>query len=388
MPASSRSARSATLNRRRFVALAAGGGVLAAGGCGRRSAPKPTAIAVASPGAGTPVPVVAGFEDPRRWAGRRVRVGAWGGEVQDALRAAVWQPFAAATGAEVVEVATDYAQLAASLDAGAPYADALVADAVWAHGALDGGQVQALAAETIAAAPRRPIAPSDHALPAYAYALVGAYRWDHLAAGPPQSWAEWWDGVRYPEPRALFKGALGTFEFALLADGVEPTSLYPLDNDRAIESLRRISGKIVDRWWESGQRPVGWLASERAQLVSAWHHRVVAGMDDGQPIDVVWNEGLLVADRWVIPAGAENADVANDLLRYAVSAPIQAALAGQVPLGPIAPEAFETLADEVAVRLPTAPDNLSRLVHQDVAWWATNGLEAEQRFNGWLLGVP
>ena len=376
-----------TLNRRRFLGVGAGGLVLTVAGCGGDSDPTPTAVGMASPGAGTPTVTVPGFDDPRRWAGRSVRVGAWGAEVQDALRAAVFRPFAAATGAEVIEEITDYARLRASLDDGAVYADALVVDSVWAATAPAEGWIQALAADSRPAGISTVLGGTEHSLPAYAYAMVSAYRWDHLTSGPPTDWVAWWDTTRFPEPRALAKGAFGTFEFALLADGLTPDSLYPLDSQRAIDSLRRISGKIVERWWESGLRPVSWLASERVELTSAWHYRVLAGMDDGRPIDLQWNQGLLIVDEWVVPTGAANADVASDFLRFATSAEAQAAMARLVPLGPVHPGAFDLLGAEEAARLPTAPANIRKLIPQDVAWWAKNGLDAEQTFNAWLLGT-
>ncbi len=374
-----------SLSRRRILRAGAGATLLAAAGCGPGDDPSPPP----APAPGTPVGPVPGFDDPRRWAGRTLRVGAWGGEVQTALREALWSPFAAATGCAIEEVTTDYGELSAAVAAGRRYADVLVVDAVWSETAPTRGYVQPLALDQIAPEAAAAFGGGEAALPAFAYALVSAYRRDAIAAdAPPASWAEWWDAARFPGPRALARDPFGTFEFALLADGVAPDRLYPLDGARAIERLKAISGRIVERWWDSGLEPVSWLGSERADLASSWHYRVIAGQRDGLAVDLVWNQGLVVADRWVVPVGAGEPEVAVDFVRYASTPQAQAELARRVPLGPVNPRAFALLDPIVAATLPTAPANLPQLVRPDVAWWAANEGEAVRRFNAWLLGTP
>jgi putative spermidine/putrescine transport system substrate-binding protein len=375
--------------RRRFVGFGAIGAITLAAGCGPfgdDDDPAPTSVATPDALA-TPTGFIPGYEDPTRWAGRVLRVAAWGGEVQDALRSTAWAPFGRATGCTIQELTTDYSQLRASVSTDEPYADALVVDAEFAANALVSGVGQLLPSGFDAGNDLVPGTPQS--VPAYAYAMVSSFRRDAVAdlPAPPASWAEWWDATAFPGSRTLFKGPLGTFEFALLSDGVPPDQLYPLDGPRAIERLRQISGQIVDRWWESGLQPVSWLSRGRADFGSAWHYRVLAGQNDGQPVELVWNEGLLLSDHWLVPPGATNADVALDFLRYATAPEIQAALAATVGLGPVASAALDRLDPLVAPTLPTHPDNLPLLVPQDVAWWAAHRGEAEEQFNSWLLGV-
>lgn len=372
------------LSRRRLLGVGAAGLTLLAAACGDDDGPSSTPTPALAP-AGTPVGIIPGYEDPARWSGRTLRVAAWGGEVQEALRLMVWDPFARATGCAIQEQTTDYAYLRSGIDEGTVYADALVVDAEFAATAFEQGLAGPIPSETaVDVLPR-----AEHSVPAYAYAMVSAFRRDAVdpPTMPPESWAEWWDPGRYPGPRTLFKGAFGSFEFALLADGVERDALYPLDSDRAIASLRTISGRIIDRWWESGLQPVSWLNSRRAEFASAWHYRVIAGQDEGQPVELVWNQGLLVADHWITPPGAENADVAADFIAYASRAEVQAGLARLIALGPVTSGAFDLLDPLELETLPTAPDNLAALVPQDVAWWVANRGAAEERFNSWLLGV-
>lgn len=382
-----RDPRSRPISRRALLGAGAGGvGLLA--GCVRSDDERPSEPLIIGPVA-TPIANVPEFNDPTRWKGRTVRVGAWGGEVQTVLRDVVWGPFGAATGATIAEVTTDYGELQRSIQGGEAYADALIVDPIWAVTALREGLVDPLPEGTVEPEGIAPVVATEGTVPAYAYAMVSAFRREvALRVGEPTSWAEWWDVERYTGPRALPRGAFACFEFALLADGVAPEELYPLDGARAIESLKRISGKIVDRWWDSGLQPVSWLARRRADYVAAWHYRVVAGKLDGRAVEYRWNQGLLVVDHWAIPRGAANADVAADLIRYALHPLVQGAVARRIPLGPTVPAAFADLEPRTMLNLPTAPDNLPALVLMNAEWWAANNVEANERFNNWLLGVP
>lgn len=353
-------------------------------GCQRASA----ALQETPLASGTPVVgQLAGFDDPHRWSGRVLRVGAWGGEVQEALRAVVWTSFAEATGCTVDDFRVDYAELVAATRSGRPYADVLLVDEMWASRGLNQGFIQTitLGPDGESFLPAFPIDVSS--IPAYAYALISGYRRDVIDDAPPGSWKEWWDAGRFPGPRALARDPFGTFEFALLADGVHPEALYPLDENRAIESLKRISGNIVERWWDSGSQPLTWLANERAAFTSAWHYRIIAGQHDGIAVGLTWNQGLLLTDRWVIPATTDEPSLAIDFLTYAARPEVQAALAMVVPLGPVTSGAFQHLEPRRLSQLPTTPSNLASLIRPDIEWWSTNQGSAVELFNTWLLGV-
>ncbi len=165
----------------------------------------------------------------------------------------------------------------------------------------------------------------------------------------------------------------------LLAEGWLSPSQVSVPPPLSLASLRRVHDSVGDRWWSAGFDPVGWLGSGRAALASAWHHRVVAGNWDGLGLTIVWRQGMLVADRWGVPAAAENADVAADLVRYALTPEVQAALASVLPLGPVVPEAFGLVDPFVAATLPTDPSRVDQLFVPDAAWWAANRAEARRR---------
>jgi putative spermidine/putrescine transport system substrate-binding protein len=353
-------------------------GFFAAGCGGDDDDPEPTAGAyVGSPPAGP-----AGYDDPQRWVGRQLRVGAWGGEIQTALRDHVWLPFSRATGCSISEMSADARSLETSYqETGLPYADLLLVDAFWAAGGSARAEFELLDATVADPGRFAPVPPLPSAIPAYAYALTMSFQRNAVAGlGATQSWTEWWDGARWVGPRSLPRGAFGSFEVALIGDGVPRTELYPLDIGRAIGKLRQFDESAGARWWQNGDEPVAWLSQGVVSFAAAWHYRVVAAQQDGRPLDFVWNEALLVSDYWVIPRAAPAADVALDLMRFASSDEVQASLSAAIPLGPVAPGAFRFIEPRPAARSPTAPGTRDRVIPVDAGWWAANQASAAEAF--------
>ncbi|HEV2528667.1 MAG TPA: extracellular solute-binding protein [Thermomicrobiales bacterium] len=330
-------------------------------------------------------PEVAGL--PGRYAGRTFRVAGAGDDARDAVMRVLWQPFATETGCGLDAGITDYGVLAAD-GAGEQVDLALVSDE-WA---LRLGNADALAPlDAVGSDGTVPdlIAPSATAVPAFADALVNASRVDAAAPGSyPVNWPEWWAFRERPGGRAMMKGPVGTFEFALLADGVPPTELYPLDIERAITSLRRVSGSILDRWWDTGPQAVDWLSSGRALFAMAYNRQVMAASRAGRSVRKELNQGALFAEHWVVPSAAANADIARDFISWALSVPAQAALAAVANLSPVSSMVFPAIDPFLARQLPTSPANMPSMIRLDPAWWEANRTLATEAFNGWLLGNP
>lgn len=358
-------------------------GVAACGGSSSRSIVEMTVGPLASP-----VVEVPGFDDSRRWAGQTLRIGMWGGQVQDALREAVLQPFAAATGAAIVEVPTDYHELAASVERGEPYADVLLVDPIWVRGGAARGLLHTPEEAELVLDPGL-ILPDGVSVPAYAMAMVSGFRMGPTAwPGEPENWAAWWDRDRFSGHRTLPRDPLGTFEIALLAEGVERDALYPLDGLRALDGVRRISGRVIDNWWDTRTQSAAWLSRGRADLALAWHDQIMQERGKGHAVSWNWNEGLLLTDRWIMSNGSKVSDCAVDFLKFAVSPEMQAALSRRYPVGPVLPAAFDHLSAAERVYLPTAPGTVEKLVPVDTDWWSKNRGVENAMFQSWLLGEP
>lgn len=308
-----------------------------------------------------------------------------GDDVRETIRRVLLDPFVAATGCRLQLGYTDYGHLANGGDA----VDLALVEERWSVDLATAGVLAELEAIGSDGVVPDLVPSSSMSIPAYADAIVSAYRLDAIGVESlPITWSDWWQVRARPGNRTLAKGPFGTFEFSLLADGVVPAELYPLDLERAIAGLGRISGSIVDRWWESGPQSIDWLSGGRAAFGSALAHQVFAAQRTGRPVAAIWNQGLLFAARWIVPIGTANADVARDFIRFALSAASQAAMATVAGLAPVSSAGFVGVDPALRPLLATSPVNLPRLIRSDAAWWAANATRASQAFDSWLLGDP
>jgi len=369
---------------RRTLAAGLGAGLLA-GACGGDDDPGPVVDAIVP--LATPLAAVPGFDEPRRWAGRTVRIGLWGGEIQQAIASAVLDPFSALTGAVVLTFQADYERLATSVAAGEPYLDLMVADLTRVDALEGAGTTVALPEDLVEPGRLGAFERTTAAMPLYAYAMVNAVRRDVAASEElPGDWLAWADLDRYPSPRSLPGSPLGTLEIALLADGVARDGLYPLDVERALAKLDDLVAIVGVHWWRSGDEAVIWLIQKEVALAATWHHRVVAAQLDGRPIDIAWRDAPTVADYLVVPVGGPIQETALDLIRFALTDEVQSVLAYASQLGPIVPGAFQRIAPVQARRLPTQPERVGDLLLVDRSWWGANRVAVTARFDEWLRG--
>lgn len=191
----------------------------------------------------------------------------------------------------------------------------------------------------------------------------------------PANWAEFWDVQRFPGARVLHSGdngADGPWEFALLADGVAPDKLYPLDIERAYRSLDRIKPHIR-KWWKVGSEAQQLFHDDVAHLGENYEGRVNELQDQGKPIDIVWGQGKLAWDYWVIPKGAPSAANAQKFIAFAIRAEQQAILARKLGYAPTNEHALQYLTEEQARRMATYPANRSQLFESGADWYAEVG---------------
>ncbi len=374
----------ARLDRRALLGIVAAAGAVALTGCIAETTPR--GPVVPTPTVARRQPIAVGGT-PGRFAGRTFRVTGAGDDVRESVLATLWQPFAEATGCRLDVGITDYGVLAG--DGGEERPDLSLVGDDWAVRLANSGRLVPLEASAVDGTIPDIIPALPTSVPAFADAVVNTSRVD--AASPdqyPADWTQWWDFRAIPGGRAMAKGPVGTFEIALLADGVAPAELYPLDLERAVSALRRVSGSVIDRWWETGPQVIDWMAGGRAAFATAYAHQVLTANRDGRPLRMEPNQAVLFSHHWGIPVGAANEDIARDFIAFALSAPAQAGLAGSAGLSPVSTVAFAGIDPVLSAHLPTSPENIGRSVRMDPAWWASERTLATAAFNDWLLGNP
>lgn len=215
------------------------------------------------------------------------------------------------------------------------------------------------------------------------YAIMMAWQNARFPHGGPRNWTDFWDVRRFPGRRGLCRAPAATLELALLADGVAPQALYPLDVERAFASLARLRDN-VDIWWTSGAQNTLLLESDELDLSDTWSARAQMARRSGAAITLVWN-GLYAADGWAIPAGCPRADIARAFVRYCMRPDRQAEYAVHSTNGPTNRRAFDYLSPAEAAFLPTSPANFSNLSAFNAQWWGENSRSIAERFEEFLL---
>jgi putative spermidine/putrescine transport system substrate-binding protein len=125
-------------------------------------------------------------------------------------------------------------------------------------------------------------------------------------AEAPKTWADAYDINRYKGMRALSKhiSTTPTLENALLADGVPIDKLYPLDVDRALNSLKKLGKNIY--WYENNQEPINFLQQQLGPIANVASGRVEIANRGGAGIGFVYNQLQLSGDYLTVPKGAKN----------------------------------------------------------------------------------
>ncbi|MCE5988522.1 polyamine ABC transporter substrate-binding protein [Pseudomonas sp. LM20] len=307
----------------------------------------------------------------------------WGGTTQDAQKEAWAAPFTKATDIKVVQDGpTDYGKLKAMVESGNVQWDVVDVEADFAQRAASEGLLEPLDFNQIKRDKIDPRFVSDHGVGSFFFSFVLGYNEGKLGANKPVDWTALFDTKAYPGKRALYKWpSPGVLELALLADGVAPDKLYPLDLDRAFKKLDTIKKDIV--WWGGGAQSQQLLASGEASLGQFWNGRVYALQQDGAPVGVSWKQNLVMADFLVIPKGAKNKDAAMKFLANASSAEGQAEFANKTAYAPVNVDSVAKLDKDLAQNLPTA--YAQDQVTLDFAYWAKNGQAIAARWNEWLV---
>lgn len=151
------------------------------------------------------------------------------------------------------------------------------------------------------------------------YAWAMGYRTDKFGGQKPQSWADFFDTQRFPGKRAMpgDNDVPAVLYAALMADGVTPDHLLPLDVPRALKKLSTIKQSIV--WYATGSQGQDLLNSGEVTMGQEYANRVTSLKDAGKPVDISWNGQIVAGDLMGVPKGDPNAKAAMQLIAFITS---------------------------------------------------------------------
>lgn len=122
-----------------------------------------------------------------------------------------------------------------------------------------------------------------------------------------------------------------TLEMALLADGVPPKDIYPLDIDRTFKSLDRI--KSQTKWTLATPQSISLVQTGEVDFSITNNTRVKVTTEPGGgvPLAFSFDQAVIDYSHLTILNGAPNKENAMKLLVFMLHADIQARITG--PLG-------------------------------------------------------
>lgn len=305
-----------------------------------------------------------------------------GGALEEAYKAAYFEPWTAKTGIAITTGPNTGAKLKAMVEQKAVEWDASQQPAELAATMAKQGLLEPLDYSIIDKSKLIKGVAFDH----FVMCDIAAYHiaWNTKLVKPgaePKDWPAFWS---FSGRRGLWKRPYQTMEVALMADGVDKDKLYPLDVDRALKSLTKIKDGVY--WWQTGAQVAQILIDGEVDVTAAWNGRVYDPKKSGAPVDYHLNQALLVADAWCVPKGAPNKRESMEFIALALEAEHQAVFAQKLPYGPVNGDALKLLPKETLAVLPSSEENLKRSTFLDVNWWADNGEGTAAAFNKWMTG--
>jgi putative spermidine/putrescine transport system substrate-binding protein len=203
--------------------------------------------------------------------------------------------------------------------------------------------------------------------------------------GGPASWADFWDFTKFPGKRAI-PGVAASFDYmfeaALMADGVKPADLYPLDLDRATKKLDELKGHVV--FYTEYPQMQQLLASGSASIEFGPTGQYAALNRAGVPTSINWNQALLAQNVFVIPKGAPNQANAIALADYFSDPKKQAAFAELTNYSPGDKAALALIPAKTLANLPSSPANVGKVIQVDVKSRATDYDAMLAKYGAWL----
>jgi putative spermidine/putrescine transport system substrate-binding protein len=209
------------------------------------------------------------------------------------------------------------------------------------------------------AVPREDLTPAnerDYSVQTFVTAYVAGHLPDTFGADGPKSWADIFDTKRFPGKRIVPGPGFyeGVAEPALLADGVAPADLYPLDLERAQAKIASIWDDLVF-YTEYPQMQT--LLTSKSGAIAIGPNGLIQGLvNKGVDVTIAWGAvPILAPNCFIINPDAPNMDAAQAYAGWVTDPERIAAFCKATHYGPGFKAAFDAMEEETKAGLPNAP---------------------------------
>jgi putative spermidine/putrescine transport system substrate-binding protein len=317
--------------------------------------------------------------------GKTVVFASWGGAYQDAEKICYCDPFAAATGARVVQDGPmNSAKFRAMIEGGAPDWDVADVTIGFLYAGIPDKLFEKIDKSIVDTSRVGPQYVNDYGIGCIAWSSnLGYSTKAYPGDAHPKTWADLFDTKRFPGKRTIGDNPAPSLEVALLADGVPMDKLYPLDVDRALKKLSTIKSNLI--LWSTNSQSQQLFVDGEVTLGLILNGRAYDAANKGAPIAISWQQNIQSIDYLVVPRGSRNRDAAMHLIDTMTQADNQAKLANLIAYAPTNPAAFKGIDPKIEPWLSTAPDNAKRGFIINAEYWRDNLQPLTERWNNWKL---
>lgn len=310
----------------------------------------------------------------------------FGGSYEQAIRTAVFDPFAQSSSVKVLTTTggSDVAKATAMVRS-----RRTEWDLIDAQGAT---LAQFIAADLLQPLPAGLVSPNllfnpklatPYSVPWYQFSLN--IFWNaNVIKGELNSWADVWNVEKYPGKRGLSKLPWFSLEIALLADGVALDKLYPLDVDRAFASLDRIKKHAV---FLDTSALANAITSQEVVTGIINLARLKSVQKAGVNVKYSWGQAMVDIQQLVIPKGAPNLKNAYDAVAYSLQPEPQRKVLASLGYTPTLKSVLAEIAPEQARDLAGTDYTRKNSFYLNSAWWGQHGASVLRRWQDWLASV-
>lgn len=322
---------------------------------------------------------------PGRAQSNSLTITSYGGVAQDVLIKTVTNPFTEETGIKVNIVPTpDIAKVKAqALTSNVEFDVFDTSDEVAAYGSKQGFwdklDLSMLDLDDLMVPPTSELITMT--------VFVGGIAWDpkRYAEGKhPSDFAEYFDLKKFPGRRTFRNRPNETLEAALLADGVQPKDMYPLDVDRAFKVLDGIKPSVAS-WITATAQTTSLLQTGEVDFSYTYSSRVQPTNQPGggAPLAFSFKQNLLGAERFAIPKGAPNKVNAMKYIAFFFRPEVQLRYCNELAVTPNSKKAFSMVSADSRKWMADLSNPNNAFVSG--AYWSDNLERVARRFKEWVL---
>ncbi|WP_439406600.1 ABC transporter substrate-binding protein [Bradyrhizobium sp. DASA03076] len=204
----------------------------------------------------------------------------------------------------------------------------------------------------------------------------------HPAGKHPTNFKDFFDTNAFPGRRALRNRISEMLELALIADGVPPKQLYPLDVERGFRKLDAIK-PFVAKWVEQTPQTIMLLQTGEGDFSYTYSNRAKVAKESNISIDFSLQQVIFGAAYFTVPKASMNKAEAMQFIAFTLQPDRQAALMDEMGIIPNNQQAIPLMSAASREWLPDMKGPNSAIV--DDEWWADNFDKLQTRFKQWLL---